>query len=299
MALKKIIIAAVGLITAFVSGVAFILYKKFIKTGKSIFGTKTPEYLLEWLDKTEHKDTYMISDDGLCLHGLIIDNSSDKWAVLVHGYDSNATGMLGYARKFLSEGYSVFLPDNRGFGLSEGNETTMGHFEKADLVKWVRKLSDETHAKNIVLFGVSMGAATVMLASAENLPENVRAVVEDCGYSSVREEYEYNMPHTAHLPPYPFLWIVDIITRLKSGWSILKDADCAKAVSRSKVPICFIHGESDTFVPYYMHKKLYDSCLSADKEMLTVKGAEHTEACGKDPETYWKTVFGFIDKHFI
>ena len=297
--MKKIIIAAAGLIAAFVSGVAFVLYMKFLKTGKSIFGTKTPEDLLEWLDKTGHKDTYMISDDGLCLHGLIIGNSSDKWAVLVHGYDSNATGMLGYAQKFLSEGYSIFLPDNRGFGLSEGVETTMGHFEKNDLVKWVRKLSDETHAKNIVLFGVSMGAATVMLASAENLPESVRAVVEDCGYSSVRDEYEYNMPHTAHLPPYPFLWIVDIITRLKSGWSILKDADCTKAVRHSNVPICFIHGESDTFVPYYMHKRLYDSCQRADKEMLTVKGAEHTEACGKDPENYWKTVFGFIDKHFI
>lgn len=297
--MKKIIIAAVSLAAAFVSGVAFVLYRKFLKTGKSIFGTKTPDELLEWLDHTEHKDTYMISDDGICLHGIIIDNNSENWAVLVHGYDSEATGMLGYAQRFIDEGYSVFLPDNRGFGLSGGYDTTMGHLEKYDLAKWIRKLSAETKAKNIVLFGVSMGAATVMLASAEKLPDNVRAVVEDCGYSSVREEYEYNMPHTAHLPPYPFLWVVDIITMVRNGWSILKDADCTAAVRHSRLPICFIHGESDTFVPYYMHRKLYDACPRDDKEMLTVKDADHTEACGKDPVAYWKTVFSFIEKHFI
>ena len=297
--MKKILFAAAAVTTALITGAAAVLYRTYIRTDKNKFGSGTPDELLDWLGKTKHKDTYMISDDGICLHGIVIDNESDNWAVLVHGYDSEASGMLGYARKYHEKGYSVLLPDCRGFGSSGGNETSMGHYEKKDLVKWIRKLSEETGAKNIVLHGVSMGAATVMLTTAEELPDNVRAAVEDCGYSSVKEEYEYQMPHTAHLPPYPILWVVDIITRIKCGWSILKDANCVSAVKRARIPICFIHGEADKFVPYGMHSKLYDACPRADKEMLAVKGADHAEACGKAPEEYWSTVFGFIDKHSV
>lgn len=297
--MEKILIAAIAVITALVTAAAFILYRKFVRTDENVFGIKTPDELLKWLEKTKHKDTYMVSDDGICLHGIVIDNDSDNWVVLVHGYDSEAEGMLGYAQKFLEKGYSIFLPDCRGFGSSGGGETSMGHFESKDLVKWTYRLSKETGAKNIVLLGVSMGASTVMLTAAEKLPENVRAAIEDCGYTSVREEYEYQMPYTAHLPPYPVLWAVDLITRLKSGWSILKDADCVSAVRRARIPICFIHGEEDKFVPYRMHRKLYDACPRDDKEMLTVSGAAHTESCGKDPEKYWQTVFGFIEKHII
>ncbi len=278
---------------------AAVLYRIYIRTDINKFGSDTPDNLLDWLRGTNYKDTYMISDDGLCLHGIIIDNNSDNWAVLVHGYDSEATGMLGFAQNYFEKGFSVFLPDCRGFGSSGGNETSMGHFEKRDLVKWIETLSKKTGAKNIILHGISMGAATVMLTAAEDLPDNVRAAVEDCGYTSVKEEYEYQMPHIAHLPPYPLLWAVDIITRIKCGWSILKDADCISAVKHTGIPICFIHGEEDKFVPYRMHKSLYDACTSKDKEMLTVKGADHTEVCGKDPEKYWKTVFGFIEKHIV
>lgn len=293
----KKIIAALAAFIAVCTAAAVYLERKYLRTDCKKFDDGVTEENVNWIRASGCEDVYMISRDGFCLHGAVFENKSDNWIVAVHGYDSELKGMVGYARKFHDAGYSVFMPDMRGFGLSDDVNTTMGHLEKNDLIDWVNMLITKRNAENIILFGVSMGAATVMLASGDKLPENVRAVIEDCGYSSVREEFEYNIKNIVHLPPYPILWICDIITRLKKGWSLLNDGDCKKAVSRSAVPILFIHGASDTFVPFYMLDILYRNCRHPEKEILSVKGAKHTEASVIEPERYWKTVFEFIKKH--
>ncbi len=294
--MKKLIAVIAG-IAAVMAAFSALLYKLYLRTGRNMFGYYPSEDDIEWAENSGYRDMYIRSRDGFWLHGALIDNNSDKWAVLVHGYGAEWKSMSLYARKFIEEGYSVFIPDQRGYGLSGDKETTMGHFEKDDIIDWTKMLIKERSASDIIILGVSMGAATAMLTASEDLPEEVRCIVEDCGYTSAREEFEYNMWHTLHLPAYPFLWITDIITRIMKGWSFLKDADCVKAVSRAKVPICFIHGSGDTFVPYYMHKKLYDSCPRKDKELLIVDGAEHTRAVVDAPKAYWNKVFSFIEKH--
>ena len=297
--MKNILTAIIAAAVTFTFTVAFILKKMFLGTDIHVFGGDADPEDKDWLEKNGYKRTYLISRDGYCLHGLIIDNGSADWAVLAHGYDADAKSMAGYARRFVEKGFSVLMPDQRGYGRSGDNETTMGHLECYDMIDWSNKLINERNAKNITLFGVSMGAATVMLCADKKLPEQVRCIVEDCGYSSIREEFEHNMRQVMNLPPYPFLWAVDIITRISKGWSILRDADCVKAVKKAGVPMLFIHGEDDDFVPYSMHRKLYDACRRKDKEKLTVKGAKHTEACVIDPETYSEKVFGFIEKHSV
>ena len=294
--MKKLLAAAVAFIAACTAAAVF-LERKYLRTDKKKFSSGVTEENTAWIKASGCEDVYMVARDGYCMHGAIFDNHSDIWIIAVHGYDSEIRGMVRYARKFLEAGYSVFMPDLRGFGLSDDRNTTMGHLEKDDIIGWINKLITERNARKIILFGVSMGAATVMLTSGEKLPENVCAVIEDCGYSSVKEEFEYQMKRTVHIPPYPVLWICDMITRLKKGWSFLNDADCKRAVSRSELPILFIHGKSDTFVPFYMQDILYRSCRHPDKELLAIPDAEHTEACVKDPELYWKTIFAFIDKH--
>ena len=297
--MKKIIIGAfafAGLVTVFVSA---LLNRIFLKTDKKKFGGDVREEDIKWLENTGYKDIYMISQDGFCLHAIMLENNSDNWVLLVHGYDSESRHMTGYARKYIEMGYSVLMPDQRGYGMSGDIITTMGHLEKNDMTEWLYKLTDEYGAENIVMHGVSMGAATVMLASAENIPDEVRCTVEDCGYTSSKEEFEYNIKHIVKLPPYPILWICDFLSRARYGYSILRDSDCVKAVRRSRVPICFIHGTSDTFVPYRMLGKLYEACPRKDKEILEVSGAEHTECCTKAPEIYWDTISSFIEKHFV
>ena len=294
--MKKLIAAVIAFI-ALCTAAAVFLERKYLHTctrRKRIGVTEESE---KWIDKTPHEDTYMISRDGICLHGMIFDNGSDNWIVAVHGYDSELRGMADHAKRFHDAGYSVFMPDLRSFGTSGGTHTTMGHLEKNEVIDWINKLISERNAKNIVLYGISMGAATVMLTSGEKLPDNVRAVVEDCGYSSVHEEFEYNMMHTVHLPPYPVLWICDLITRCKTGWSLLNDGNCISAVKRTQIPILFIHGSSDTFVPFTMQEKLYNACGHPEKQKLVIKGAGHAEDSEKDPELYWKTVFEFVKKH--
>lgn len=290
----------IAFIAVALTAFAAFLYKKYLRmdSGKGFCGELSTDNQ-NWLDSSEHEDQYMISRDGYCLHGMLFDNHNDDWVVLVHGYDAEGKDMTTYTRRLFDEGYSILVIDQRGCGLSGDKETTMGHLEKFDVIDWAKKITEERHAKNIMLLGVSMGAATVMLTSVEELPETVRCITEDCGYTSVREEFEHSMGHVLHLPPYPVLWITDIITRIKKGWSFLNDADCIKAVRKAKVPMLFIHGKRDTFVPYFMQAKLYEACTREDKEILSIDEAEHTEAVVKDPELYWNTVLSFMDKHFV
>ena len=294
--MKKLIAAIIAFI-AVCTAAALYLERKYLRTCDRNKALGVTDEKNKWIENTRHEELYMISRDGICLHGMVFDNGSDNWIVAVHGYDSELRGMAGHARRFIEAGYSVFMPDLRSFGTSGDTHTTMGHLEKYDVIDWINKLISEYNVKNIVLYGISMGAATVMLTSGEQLPDNVKAAVEDCGYSSVREEFEYNMMHTVHLPPYPVLWICDLITRYTRGWSLLNDANCISAVKRAEIPILFIHGASDTFVPFYMQDKLYNACENSEKEKLVIAGAEHAEANEIDPELYWKTVFEFIEKH--
>lgn len=293
----KKILAFAAVLTGVCTAAAVVLEQKYLNTSKKKFGGGPTEDNLNWLKTAKYEETYMIAHDGACLHASLFDSGSENWIILVHGYDAEWRDMLGYARKLLDEGYSVMMPDLRGFGQSEGNTTSMGHFEKYDVIEWTERLINDKKPKNIVLFGVSMGAATVMLTSAEKLPADVVAAIEDCGYTSVKEEFEYNMKHIVHFPPYPVLWICDIITRVKSGWSFLNDADCINAVRHARLPMLFIHGSEDDFVPFYMQDKLYSACTRPDKEKLMIDGAKHTEACLVDPEKYWNKVIGFVEKH--
>ncbi len=298
----KKLIGIIAFISVIITAFSAFLYKKYLcidrKRGMGFCG-KLPEENRKWLEKTVSENLYMVSRDGYCLHGALFNNGSDDLVILVHGYDAEWKDMYTYIKKYYDKGMDILVIDQRGYGLSGDKETTMGHLEKYDVADWAGKMSAEHGYKNIVLHGVSMGAATVMLASAEDLPECVRCVVEDCGYSAVREEFEHTMGIVLHLPPYPVLWITDLITRAVKGWSLIKDADCVKAVRNAKIPICFIHGKKDNFVPYRMLEKLYNACPRDDKELLSVDDADHTEAVVKAPGLYWDTVFGFMKKHFV
>ncbi len=301
--MKKILPAIIALAGIF-SAIAAVLYRVFLYADMEKFPGKMEPEDEKWLKNCGKKNIYLTSSDGLFLHGYAIENTvkntaspAKKWVIAVHGYDGRSDYMAVYARKFTEKGYNVLLPDLRGFGLSEGKEITMGHREKDDIILWINKLIDDYSAEEIILFGISMGAATVMLASGEKLPDNVKCIIEDAGYSSVKEEFEHNIRRIIHIPPYPVLWFVDVISRLKKGWSVLKDADCIEAVKRNKLPILFIHGSCDDFVPFEMHDKLYNASASEKKEKLIVYGARHIESVRIDEELYWNKIFSFIDKY--
>ena len=192
-------------------------------------------------------------------------------------------------------GYNILIPDLRSHGLSEGNYIGMGWDDRLDIIKWINTILNDDPDAEIVLHGVSMGASTVLMVSGEEIPSNVKAIIADCGYTSVWDEFSYQLDNLFSLPPFPIMNVSSLVAKIKAGY-FLGDASAIKQVKNSKTPILFIHGDEDDFVPYYMMDELYDA-TNSEKEKLTIKNAGHAKASEIDPETYWTTVSNFINKY--
>ena len=253
---------------------------------------------ISWLlNHSNYTDEYITSSDNLKLHSYQIKNetSSDKWVITVHGYTSEGINMSSYAKKYYDNGYNVLIPDLRAHGLSEGDYIGMGWDDRLDIISWINYILNEEPNAEIILHGVSMGAATVLMTSGEEIPSNVKAIVADCGYTSVWDEFAYQLDDLFSLPEFPILNVSSKDTKIRAGY-FLGEASSIDQVKKSKTPILYIHGDQDDFVPYYMMEELYNA-TSSEKEMLTIKGAEHAKASEVDPETYWTSVNNFINKY--
>lgn len=251
----------------------------------------------KWLEENA-KDIY-IQNKKLNLHSYEVKSKKESkiWVIAVHDYTDSASYMVGSAKQFLGYGYNVLMPDLRAHGKSDGKYIGMGWLDKEDIMLWINYLIATYGNIKIILYGISMGAATVMMVSGENLPSNVRMVIEDCGYTSAWEEFAHELRYIFHMPKFPALYNANLITRIRAGYSF-KKASCVKQIKKSKIPILFIHGDKDNFVPFYMLDKLYNAA-TCKKEKLVIKNAGHAEAQWIEPEKYWHTVRKFIKRYIF
>lgn len=248
-----------------------------------------------WIEENS-EDTYIKTEDNLKLHSYEIKHlNSNLWTIIVHGYGGQGTDMGNYAQNFYQNGYNVLVVDLRGSGLSEGEYLGMGWIDRLDILEWINYLVEKDKNSQIILFGVSMGASTVMMVSGENLPENVKLAIEDCGYTSVWNEFEYQLKKIFNLKSFPLLNIASLVTKIRAGY-FLSEASSMKQLQKSKIPILFIHGNRDDFVPSYMVKENYAS-KNGKKELLIVEGAEHANSSKVAPTLYWNTIDQFINKY--
>ncbi|UFU01325.1 alpha/beta hydrolase [Radiobacillus kanasensis] len=249
----------------------------------------------------EHPPSAMsiVSNDDLKLklHADVYENEeeSSKWAIVAHGYTGEAADMTRYVRHFYEQGFHVIAPDLRGHGKSEGDYIGMGWHDRMDMMQWIDEIIQKDPNAEIALFGVSMGGATVMMTSGENLPSNVKVIVEDCGYATVSDVFIYQLKDLFGLPEFPVMQAANTVTKMRAGYD-LYEASAVKQVARSKTPMLFIHGDADTFVPYEMLNEVYEAA-NVDKEKLVIEGAGHGDAEKVDPELYWDTVWGFVGKY--
>ena len=250
-----------------------------------------------WLDE-DSEDRWLTSHDGLELHGLYLaqEAESHKYAVICHGYGSIPQFMGRSAAHFYDMGFNILAPAARAHELSEGRYASMGWLEREDIVDWANALVEADPEAEIVLYGISMGGATVMMTAGEELPSNVKCVIEDCGYSSVWDEFAGQLQEMFHLPTFPVLDAASLVARVRAGFGF-KEASAVEQLKKASLPILFIHGEDDTFVPYAMLDVVYEACASPEKERLSVPGAAHGGAAGTDPELYWSTVERFLEKY--
>ncbi|MBO5137828.1 MAG: alpha/beta hydrolase [Spirochaetaceae bacterium] len=239
------------------------------------------------------------SFDGLKLQAYYLPSeySSDSFVVLVHGYKSSAGTMASFAHHYHQQGFNVLVPNLRAHGLSEGRYIGMGYLDHYDILDWIDVLLKKNPTAQILLHGISMGAATVMILSGqENIPSNIKAIVEDCGYTSINNQFALQLKTLFGLPPVPLLQVGSLVSKVRAGF-YFGDGDCVAAVARSKIPTLFIHGQEDTFVPFLMLDVLYESA-ACPKQKLVMPNAEHAEALDSNPELYWATVDTFAKKYF-
>lgn len=243
---------------------------------------------------TSYKDQY-ITNDGLKLHAYDFNQKSDVYVIVIHGYLSQADDMNISCEHFYNMGYNVLAIDLRSHGLSEGDYIGMGWDDRNDVLAWINLLIQQNKDTKIVLYGVSMGAATVMNTLGEEaLPSNVKVAIEDCGYASTWDIFAYQLDSLFGLPATPFLDAANIVTGIRAGYD-LKNGPIDQ-IANSTTPTLFIHGDQDTFVPFSMLDELYDKATS-NKEKLVITGAGHAQSHLINPDLYWKTVDRFIETY--
>ncbi|MBQ5897309.1 MAG: alpha/beta hydrolase [Oscillospiraceae bacterium] len=250
----------------------------------------------KWYETQKKEDIRIKSRDGLNLHGVFIENPDAKRVILcVHGYHGGAvrdfSGGFQLAQKM---GRNLLVVDQRASGKSEGTTICFGIKEKYDCLEWIKYALERFGDIPIMLTGVSMGGATVLMASELDLPENVKCIVSDCPYTSpyeiiARECEKMGIPAKLGMP---FVCLgARIFGNLK-----LSGEGAEKAVKNTKVPILLVHGEDDDFVPFEMGKRIYE----ANPEMITFEAfpnAAHGISFIVDTERYEKLYYSLQEKY--
>lgn len=265
------------------------IFEKSQKKGKSADdGPKELDPREAWLKAQDVQNFTLEGTDGhtLTAHYIPAAVPSGRWALCAHGYRSRGLREFRLMAKYYHDaGYHVLLVDHRASGESEGKYITFGAKESADLLRWLDWIRTEKNADaEVVLHGVSMGAATVMMLSdREEILPNVKFIVADCGFTSVTDEFS-SVLESAHVPHRALIGTVGAINRAISGFPFSEAAPCAH-VCNAVVPMLFIHGDADTFVPTRMSLENYEACTS-EKSLLIVSGASHAGSYPTDSEAY-------------
>lgn len=256
---------------------------------------------LQWFDAAKH-DVAITNAEGLRLHAWFFDPDCARpkphcYVICCHGFSGSPHDMAVYAHRFARMGFAALVPASRGHELSEGRYIGMGWLERKDLLQWIRCVTATDARARILLDGVSMGAATVMMACGEeSLPGNVVAAIAECGYSSVWDQFMFNAKSLYHLPRWaaaPIVQCTSLIAQHRADYS-LREASCTRQLEHASLPMLFIHGGADDFVSPASLGLVYRSCASQRKERLLIPGAGHALSASTDPETYWTRVNGFV-----
>jgi fermentation-respiration switch protein FrsA (DUF1100 family) len=193
-------------------------------------------------------------------------------------------------------GMNILLPDQRCHGKSGGRFTTFGVKESKDMLCWIHHHNAQLGEFPIMLSGLSMGAATVMFMAEEDLPENVRYCIADCGFTSPKEIISKVFRDVIHLPAWPVMWAADLFARLFAGFR-LDEKNSLRSLCENRLPFMFVHGLADDFVPCDMTRRSFEAC-AGEKHLLLVEGAGHGVSYIHAKEKYNEMNMSIIDRIF-
>lgn len=265
--------------------------------------------MIPWLDSIQStgalKDSTLLRDGDTKVHYYYAyaPQPTGKTAVVCHGYTDNAVRMFMIARIYNQVfGYNIIVPDMPHAGYSEDNHISMGFYE-SQIARMLAAsaqgiFGNDSTKVEIALHGISMGAATVMMAvgdDATNNELNIKCAVEDCGYTSCWDEFSQEITNSYGISPFPLLNVTDLVCDLKYGWCF-HDASPLEAMKATSLPILFIHGDSDAYVPTSMVYTLYEAKTKGDKELWLGVGSKHAESYYDHKEEYIQKMREFLSK---
>lgn len=264
------------------------------------------QQMVQWMKECRalpQEEIHITSFDGLNLYGKYFEYDPEApMELMFHGYRGSAErDLCGGVQRCFALGRNVLIVDQRTSGKSEGNVISFGINESRDCMSWLDYVVERWPERKIILTGISMGASTVMIAAGMDLPENVAFVLADCGFTSAKAIIKIvirMMKLPEHLA-YPFVkWAAKIFGHFK-----LEETSSIEAMTKSKVPVIFFHGEDDDFVPCRMSVENYNACVTK-KKLVTIPGAGHGLSYIVEPERYLKELADFsnecgVDTHII
>ena len=313
--MKKILkgaAAAAGILAAVEAGASAYLYRRTMKRSKTdvertmkMAGTDWNQYMpliqerKERLMARPHEDVYKKSGDGLMLHAIYVpqkqDGQEERIAVCFHGYTGQAASdFCGISDYYIRNGYSLLLVDQRAHGKSEGEYIGFGCLDRIDACSWIDWVIEHCGREvKIVLHGISMGGATVLMTGGLELPQQVKGIISDCGFTSPKKVFTHVLHSMYHMPAFPIMQITDIVNRKKAGYG-LDECNAAREVRKARGPLLLIHGDADTFVPCSMCDEIEQNCQCRVTKLI-VKGAAHAESYYKDMEAYENAMTEFLE----
>lgn len=251
-----------------------------------------------WLDSLRAcnglRDTFVTMPSGERHHGYFVRTTQgSRTALVIHGWRNCGIDFMNIGRIYEQMGYNVLMPDLHAHGLSEGEAIAMGWNDRKDVLHWMSIAARLFASNDFVVHGVSMGAATTMNVSGESMPSEVKSVrfVEDCGYTSVWDEFSYKLSEEFGLPAFPLMYTTSLLCQLRYGWSFTEAAPL-KQVAKCRYPMLFIHGDNDHFVPSWMVHPLYEA-KSGEKALWITKGTAHAESYDDYTEEYIHHIIEF------
>ncbi len=251
---------------------------------------------LDWLKKQKFEVLTIINEDNLKLKARLFSCDKPQTVILCHGYASDWREMANYIKMFFSLGYNVLVPDNRAHGQSEGALLTMGVLESRDVVLWTKLMKEKQSNYSLGLFGLSMGASTVMFALGEEDLPKISFAICDCGYKNVYEQFKHvGKKRIKKLTKFVLNAFIKYVDR---AYEInLKTADVTRKINTYKGPILLIHGGQDGFVPVENAYDIFEKLKSKTKELFIVENAKHAQNLNDNPKRYQQKIRNFILKN--
>ena len=251
----------------------------------------------QWLDVNGAQQVSILNRDGLNLRGLWVPAENPKGTMLlVHGYRSCVLVDFGLVLDYYHKlGMNLLLPDQRSHGKSEGRFITFGVKESGDILEWLHFHNHTFGNYPVILSGLSMGASTVLYLADKQLPDNVKGIIADCGFTSPKAIISSVFTGVTHFPAVPTIWFTDLFARVFAHFS-LSEMDTRVTLAGNRLPIIMVHGTEDTFVPCEMTKEGFTVC-TGPKQLLLVDGAGHVVSYLHDRERYTNLVEAFLKSY--